>query len=55
MCLELEGEGDPSGSSVANSLTSLGGRVADCLKGALRLGVQKALGVVSTNYVLDLE
>ena len=25
------------------------------LKGALRLGIQKALGVVSTHYIIDLE
>ena len=25
------------------------------LKGALRLGVQKALGVVSTHYIIDLD
>ena len=54
-CQELEGEGRPSGSSLASRLRSLGGRVAERLKGALRLGVQKALGVVSTHYVLDLE
>ena len=54
-CQELEGEGGPSGSSVASRLRSLGGRVTEHLKGALRLGVQKALGVVSTHYLIDLE
>ena len=29
--------------------------MAKRLKGALRLGVQKALGVVSTHYVVDFE
>jgi len=33
----------------------LSGRVTQHLKDAFRLGVQKALGVVSTHYVLDLE
>ena len=55
VCQELEGEGGPSGSLVASRLRSLGGWVTERLKGALRLGVQKALGVVSTHYVLDLE
>ena len=55
MCRELEGEGAPSGSSVVSRLRSLGGRVTERLKGALRLGVQKALGVVSTHYIIDLE
>ncbi|XP_039806935.1 uncharacterized protein LOC120670831 [Panicum virgatum] len=55
VCQELEGEGGLSGSSVASLLRSLGGQVIERLKGALRLGVQKALGMVSTHYVLDLE
>ena len=54
-CREVEGEGGPSGSSVTSRLRSLGGRVAERLKGALRLGVQKALGVVSMHYIVDLE
>ncbi|XP_039841233.1 uncharacterized protein LOC120701156 [Panicum virgatum] len=54
-CREVEGEGGPSGSSVTSRLRSLGGRVVERLKGALRLGVQKALGVVSTHYLVDLE
>jgi len=54
-CQELEGEGGPSGSSVASRLRSLGGRVTEHLKGTLPLGIQKALGVVSTQYIIDLE
>ena len=54
-CREVEGEGGPSGSSVTSRLRSLGSRVAERLKGALRLGVQKALGVVSMHYIVDLE
>jgi hypothetical protein len=36
-------------------MCSLGGQVAECLKSAFRLGVQRALGVVSMHYVMDLE
>ena len=54
-CQELKGEGGSSGSSLASRLRSLGGRVTERLKGALRLGVQKALGVVSTHYIINLE
>ena len=55
VCQELEGEGGSSGSSLASRLRSLGGRVTERLKGTLRLGIQKALGVVSTQYIIDLE
>ena len=54
-CQAIEGEGGASGSSLASRLRSLGNRVSERLKGALRLGVQKALGVVSTHYVIDFE
>ena len=52
---ELEREWGSFGSSVASRLRSLGGQVAERLKSAFRLGIQRALGVVSTNYVVDLE
>ena len=54
-CQEIEGEGGSSGSLVASRLQSLGSQVAEHLKSAFRLGVQRALGVVSTHYVMDLE
>ena len=54
-CQGLEGEGGSSGSSLASRLRSLGDRVAERLRGALRLGVQKALGVVSTHYIVNFE
>ena len=54
-CQGLEGEGGLSGSSLASRLRSLGYRVAERIKGALRLGVQKALGVVSTHYIINFE
>ena len=44
-----------SGSLLASRLRSLGDRVAERLKGALCLGVQKALGVVSTHYIVNFE
>ena len=52
-CWGAEGEGSQSGSSLTSRLRSLGDRVVERLKGALRLSVQKALGVVSTHYVVD--
>ena len=51
----LEGEGGSSGSLLASRLRSLGDQVAERLKGALRLGVQKALGVVSMHYIVNFE
>jgi hypothetical protein len=54
VCRELEGaEGQSSGSSVASRLRSLGKRVTERLRGALRLGIQKTLGLTSTQYKLD--
>ena len=40
---------------MASRLRSLGSQVAERVKSALRLGVQRTLGVVSTHYVMDLE
>jgi hypothetical protein len=54
VCRELEGtEGQSSGSSIASRMRSLGALVTECLRGALRLGVQKTLGLTSTHYILD--
>jgi hypothetical protein len=50
-----DGEGGQSSSSLTSRLRSLGDRVAERLKGALRLGVQKALGVVLMHYIVDFE
>ena len=55
VCQGAEGEGDQSGSSLVSRLRSLGDRVTERLRGALRLGIQKALGVVSTHYIVDFE
>jgi len=38
-CRAVEGEGSPSGSLLASRLRSLGDRVSEWLKGALRFGV----------------
>ena len=54
-CQAVEGEGGASGSSLASHLRSLGDRVSERLEGALRLGVQKALSVISTHYVIEFE
>ena len=54
-CQGAEGEGGQSGSLLVSHLRSLGDRMTERLKGALRLGIQKALGVVSTHYVVDFE
>ncbi|XP_039780603.1 adventurous-gliding motility protein Z-like [Panicum virgatum] len=52
-CQAAEGEDGQSGSSLVSRLRSLRERVTEQLKGALRLGVQKALGIVSTLYIVD--
>ena len=54
-CQGLVGEGGSSGSSLASRLRSLGDRVAERLKGALRLSVQKALGVVSMHNIVNFK
>ena len=54
VCQEVEGEGASSGSSVASRLRSQGGRVAERIKSAFHLDVQRTLGVASTHYDKDL-
>ena len=55
VCQGLVGEGGSSSSLLASRLRSLGDWVAERLKNALRLGVEKALGVVSTHYIVNFE
>ena len=55
VCSEIEGTSGASGSSLSSRLRSLGGRVVERVKGTLRLGVWKTVGVVSTHYLVDLE
>jgi hypothetical protein len=49
-----EGEAQ-TGSSLANRLRTLGGHVSGRMLRALRLGVQKALGVVRSHYEINFE
>jgi hypothetical protein len=55
MCQELEGKGASSSCSVASLLRSLGGRVAECIRSAFRLRVQRTLAMASTHYDMNLE
>jgi hypothetical protein len=43
------------GSSLESHLRALGGHVSRCMRRALHLGVQKALGVVGSHYQVDFE
>jgi hypothetical protein len=49
-----EGEAQ-AGSSLASRLRALGGHVSGHMRGALHLGVQKALGVVRSHYEINFE
>jgi hypothetical protein len=49
-----EGEAQ-AGSSLASRLRALGGHVTGRMRRALRLGVQKALGVVRSHYEVNFE
>jgi hypothetical protein len=49
-----EGEAQ-AGSSLASRLRALSGHVTERMRRALRLGVQKALGVVRSHYEVDFE
>jgi len=55
VCLEFEEDGAQSGSSLASRLRSLGDRVVGRVKNAFLLGIRKALGVVSTHYLVQLD
>jgi hypothetical protein len=44
-----------TGSSLASRLRALGVHVSRCMRCALHLGVQKALGVVGSHYQVDFE
>jgi hypothetical protein len=48
-----EGEAQ-AGSSLASRLRALGGHVSRRMRGALHLGVQKALGMVRSHYEVNL-
>ena len=55
VCRELEREGAVSSSSVISRLRAIGGRIAEHAKSTFRLGVLRALTVVSTHYIMDLQ
>jgi hypothetical protein len=54
-CQEVEEGEAQDGSSMASRLHVLGGHVARCMRCALHLGAQKALGVVASHYQVDFE
>jgi hypothetical protein len=54
-CREVEEGEARAGSSMASRLRALDGHVARCMRRALHLGVQKALGVVEPHYQVDFE
>ena len=55
-CEALEVGGVESGSSLRSRLITLSGRVHERLRGALHMGVKRALAIVSSHYIgIDLE
>jgi hypothetical protein len=54
-CQEVEEGEAPAGSSIASRLRALGEHVTRCMRRAVHLDVQKALGVVASHYQVDFE
>jgi hypothetical protein len=54
-CQAIEEGEAQAGSSLASRLRALGGHVSGRMRRALRLGVQKALGVVRSHYEVNFE
>jgi hypothetical protein len=54
-CRAVEEDEAQAGSSLASRLRALGGHVSGRMLRALRLGVQKALGVVRSHYEINFE
>jgi hypothetical protein len=54
-CRAMEEGEAQAGSSLASRLRALGGHVAERMRRALHLGVQKALGVVQSHYEVNFE
>jgi hypothetical protein len=52
-CQAIEEGEAQAGSSLASRLRALGGHVSRCMRRALHLGVQKALGVVRSHYEVN--
>ena len=55
VCEALEVEGIESGSSLRSRLTALSGQVRERLRGALHMGIKRALAIVSSHYAVNLE
>jgi hypothetical protein len=53
-CQSVDEDARQAESSVASRLRTLGGHVARRMRGALRLGIQKTLGVVQSHYRVNL-
>jgi hypothetical protein len=53
-CQSVDEGARQAGSSVATRLRALGGLVVLRMRGALRLGIQKILGVVQSQYRIDV-
>jgi hypothetical protein len=54
VCQSIDEGAGQAGSSVESRLRALGGHVAGRMRGALRLGIQKALSVVQLHYLVNL-
>jgi hypothetical protein len=54
-CQEVEKGEAQAGSSIASRLRALGGHDTQRMRHALHLGVQKALGVVTSHYQVDFK
>jgi hypothetical protein len=54
-CQTVEEGEARAGSSLASRLRALGGHVSRCMRRALHLGVQKALGVLRSHYEVNFE
>ena len=50
-CEALEVEGVQSGSSLGSRLTALSSQMCEQLRGALHMGVKRALAVISSHYL----
>jgi hypothetical protein len=54
VCQSVDEGGGQAGSSVASHLRALGGHVTQRMRGALRLGIQKTLGMARSHYRVNL-
>jgi hypothetical protein len=54
VCQSIDEGTGQAGSSVASRLRALGSHVVARMRGALRLGIQKTLGMVQSHYLVNL-